>query len=222
MIGWIHLAKTDVSIARVLEEERKRESTIISLKLQSFECHSSFHFFMFQLYRSNYKNVSRITHSYRKKITLTINARLYDENSNTNARTQVRKEGWAIHLDAMSIAARQQKYEEVMSRLAHATSDNSTRRTKSQNRLVALTRREPALRTALSAAKARLAAQQRRLHCFSSSLLCKTHIRSSQVRPCFGMDSHCRKSNESRQRRAREEELVWEGEQLVARKSANF
>mgnify|MGYP001211232454 CR=1 FL=1 len=35
-------------------------------------------------------------------------------------------------------------------------------------------------------------------------------------------DSHCRKSNESRQRRAREEELVWEGEQLVARKSANL
>jgi len=91
-----------------------------------------------------------------------------------------------------------------MSRLAHATSDNSLRRSKSQTRLVALTQREPALRTALAAAKARLAAQQR----------------TSMLR--LVADSHCRKSNESRQRRAREEELVWEGEQLVARKSANL
>ena len=83
------------------------------------------------------------------------------EQRRASLRSFVRKEGWAIHLDAMSIAARQRKYEEVMSRLAHATSDNSTRRTKSQNRLVSLTRREPALRTALAAAKARLAAQQR-------------------------------------------------------------
>ena len=147
----------------------------------------SFHFLCFNyIAQITRMSLVSLTHTVQENHSK-INARLYDENSNTNARTQVRKEGWAIHLDAMSIAARQQKYEDVMSGLAHATSDNSTRRTKSQNRLVALTRREPALRTALSAAKARLAAQQRRLHCFSQSLLCKTHIRSSQVRPCFGL-----------------------------------
>ncbi len=126
------------------------------------------------------------------------------ERKRASLRSFVRKEGWAIHLDTMSIAARQRKYEEAMSRLAHATSDNSTRRSKSQVRLVALTRREPTLRSALHAAKARLAAQQR----------------TNMLR--LVADSHCRKSNESRQRRARDEELVWEGEQLVARRSANL
>ena len=44
----------------------------------------SFHFFMFQLYRSNYRNVTRITHTHnRKKITL--------ENQRSNIGTYVER-----------------------------------------------------------------------------------------------------------------------------------
>ena len=53
----------------------------------------SFYFFMFQLRHSNHKNITCIAYSYHKKITQKSTLEYpidHDENSNINARTQVR------------------------------------------------------------------------------------------------------------------------------------